>query len=313
MVARASASSSGAVRSRLCPDDPGWRLVDAHAHPSVDDDEDAPFLADRPFAKAKLEEYAAHGVTVVRDVGGANTGTLDFARSPMPGRPLVTVAGRFLSAPGRYFPRMYVASSADQLVAAIRAEVGAGAQWIKVIGDFPEWGEAEPLPDSLAMTYDLDTMRAAVEFVHELGARLAVHANLPASDLVAIGVDSFEHGTALTRDDVEALGARGGAWTPTLGAIMSQRDAPDPALRARVAEIRERTGEVLPRAVTHGVAGARRHSRRRDDRRRDRAACRVRPHRRTGAARCRVSRARVPRRPAGRRPRHLRCRPPLTS
>lgn len=96
-------------------------------------------------------------------------------------------------------------------------------------------------------------MRAAVELVHELGARLAVHSNLPASDLVAIGVDSFEHGTALTRDDVEALGARGGAGTPTLGAIMSQRDAPDPAVRAHVAEIRERMGEVLPHAAAHGV------------------------------------------------------------
>lgn len=102
-------------------------LVDAHAHPSVDDDEDGPFLADRPFVEAKLEEYAAHGVTVVRDVGGVNTVTLDFAGSPMPGRPLVTAAGRFLSAPSRYFPRMYVATSADQLVEAIRDEVDAGA------------------------------------------------------------------------------------------------------------------------------------------------------------------------------------------
>jgi imidazolonepropionase-like amidohydrolase len=228
-------------------------LVDAHAHPSVDVDADGPFLADRAFAETKLDDYAMHGVSVVRDVGGLNSITLDFARSPAPGRPLVTAAGRFLSAPGRYFPRMYVPTSADHLLEAVRQEVGAGAEWIKVIGDFPEWGEAGPVPDSLAMTYDLDTLREAVELVHQLGARLALHSNLPASELVAIGVDSFEHGTALTRKDVEALGARGGAWTPTLGAIMSQRDAPDPDVRARVAEIRERIEEVLPHAVAHGV------------------------------------------------------------
>lgn len=190
---------------------------------------------------------------MIRDVGGLNTVTLDFAQGPMPGRPLVTAAGRFLAAPGRYFPRMYVPTSADQLVDAIRDEVSAGADWIKVIGDFPKWGDAGPLPDSLDMTYDLDTLGRAVQTVHSLGARLALHSNLPASELVAIGVDSFEHGTALTRTDVQALGARGGAWTPTLGAIMAQRDASDPALRKRVAEIRERLREVLPHALAHGV------------------------------------------------------------
>ncbi len=132
---------------------------------------------------------------MIRDVGGLNTVTLDFARGPMPGRPLVRAAGRFLA---------------------------AGAEWIKVIGDFPKWGAAGPLPDSLDTTYDLDTLRRAVHTIHSLGARLALHSNMPASDLVAIGVDSFEHGTALTCEDVQALGARGGAWTPTLAAIMAQ-------------------------------------------------------------------------------------------
>ena len=228
-------------------------LVDAHAHPSVDVDEHGPFLADRAHAEATLDQYAARGVTIIRDVGGLNTVTLDFARNPMPGRPLATAAGRFLSSPGRYFPRMYSPTSADHLVDAIREEVGAGAEWIKIIGDFPRWGDSGPVSDSLAMTYDIDTLRRAVQTAHALGARLALHSNLPASELVAIGVDSFEHGTALTRDDVQALGARGGAWTPTLGAIMAQRDAPDPALRKRVAGIREHMREVLPHAIAHGV------------------------------------------------------------
>lgn len=228
-------------------------LVDAHAHPSVDVDQGGPFLADRAHAEAKLDEYAAHGVTVVRDVGGVNTVTLDFARGPMPGRPLVTAAGRFLSPAGRYFPRMYAPTSPDQLVDAIREEVGAGAQWIKVIGDFPDWGDAGPVPDTVGSTYDLDTMRRAVQTAHSLGARVALHSTLPATELVAAGVDSFEHGTALTREDVEVLGARRGAWTPTLGAVLAQRDAPDPATRARVAGVRERLREVLPHAVAHGV------------------------------------------------------------
>jgi imidazolonepropionase-like amidohydrolase len=228
-------------------------LVDAHAHPSVDVDQDGPFLADRVSAEAKLRDYAAHGVTVVRDVGGLNTVTLDFAQTPMTGRPVVSAAGRFLAAPGRYFPRMYVPTSADHLLDAIREEVRAGAEWIKIIGDFPEWGDAGPVPDTLDMTYDLDTLRRSVELAHSLGVRLALHSNLPASELVAIGVDSFEHGTGLTRADVEALGARRGAWTPTLGAIMAQRNAPDAALRRRIAEAREHMRDLLPYALGCGV------------------------------------------------------------
>jgi imidazolonepropionase-like amidohydrolase len=228
-------------------------LVDAHAHPSADVDERGPFLADRPYAEAKLDEYAAHGVSVIRDVGGLNTVTLDFARTPMPGRPLVTAAGRFLSAPGRYFPRMYTATSADHLVDAIHEEVGAGAAWIKIIGDFPQLGDDGPVPGSAEATYDLDTLRRAVQTAHALGARVALHSTLPAGELVALGIDSFEHGTALTREDVEELGARGGAWTPTLAAVLAGRRSSDPAARTRVAELREHLSDVLPHAIAHGV------------------------------------------------------------
>jgi imidazolonepropionase-like amidohydrolase len=228
-------------------------LVDSHAHPSVTADDGEPFLADRRYAENKLDEYAARGVTLIRDAGGLSTVTLDFARSPMPARPLVTAAGRYLSTADRYFPKMYVPTSPDQLLDAIRDEVAAGAQWVKIIGDFPHWGEAGPVRDSLAMTYDVDTLRQAVQTAHSLGARLALHSMLPAADLVAIGVDSFEHGHALSREDVEALGARAGAWTPTLSATMFHRDHPDPVVRDRVSALSERLRDVLPHAVAHGV------------------------------------------------------------
>jgi imidazolonepropionase-like amidohydrolase len=228
-------------------------LVDAHADPSVDLDERGPFLADRRYAETRLDQYAAHGVSVLRDVGGLNTVTLDFARTPMPGRPVVSAAGRFLSSPGRYFPRMYTATSANHLVDAIHEEVGAGAEWIKIIGDFPQWGDDGAVPGSVDATYDLDTLRRAVQTTHAVGARLALHSNLPAGELVTIGVDSFEHGTALTREDVEELGARGGAWTPTLAAVLAQRRSTDPAARKRVAELREHLSDVLPHAIANGV------------------------------------------------------------
>ena len=65
-------------------------LVDAHAHPTVARDEHGPFLAGSEYGAARLAEYAASGLTVIRGVGGRSQATLEFARSPMAGRPVVT-------------------------------------------------------------------------------------------------------------------------------------------------------------------------------------------------------------------------------
>lgn len=228
-------------------------LVDAHAHPTVAADEQGPYLADGAYGAARLEEYAAGGVTVIRDAGGISEVTLGFARDATAGRPVVTAAGRFLAPADRYFPRMYTPAAPEELAAAVRTEVAAGAAWVKIIGDFPRWGADGPVPQSLAATYDLGTLRQAVQAAHAAGARVAVHSNLPDSGLAGIGADSIEHGTALDHAELDALGARGGAWTPTLCAVLHNRDSTDPAVRARVGALRERLRDCLPYAAARGV------------------------------------------------------------
>jgi imidazolonepropionase-like amidohydrolase len=228
-------------------------LVDAHAHPTVAADDHGPYLAGGGYGAARLDEYAASGVTVIRDAGGLSEVTLGFARSLAAGRPAVTAAGRFLAPARRYFPRMHSPVAPEELAAAVRAEVAAGAAWVKIIGDCPEWGEDGPVPESAAATYDLATLRQAVEAAHAAGARVAVHSNLAGSGLVRIGADSIEHGQALGHRELEELGARGGAWTPTLCAVLNGRNSPDPADRARAGEKRGRLREFLPYAVACGV------------------------------------------------------------
>ena len=228
-------------------------LVDAHAHPTVAADEHGPYLADGAYGAARLDEYAAAGVTVIRDAGGISQVTLGFARDAAAGRPVVTAAGRFLAPADRYFPRMYSPAAPEELAAAVRAEVAAGAAWVKIIGDFPLWGADGPVPQSLAATYDLGTLRQAVEAAHAAGARVAVHSNLPDSGLAGIGADSIEHGTALGHAELDVLGSRGGAWTPTLCAVLANRGSADPAVRTRAGALRERLRDCLPYAAAHGV------------------------------------------------------------
>ena len=228
-------------------------LVDAHSHPTVAVDGQGPYLADADFAGARLAEYASSGVTVIRDVGGRSEVTLAFAATEMTGCPLVTATGRFLAPANRYFPRMHSPVAAGELVAAIKTEIAAGARWVKVIGDFPEWRGDGPVPNSGAATYDIDVLREAIEAAHAAGARVAVHSNLPDSGLVEIGADSIEHGRGLSRSEIEELGARGGAWTPTLSASLKERDSSDPVIRHRLEEQRDRLREYLPYAVSRGV------------------------------------------------------------
>jgi imidazolonepropionase-like amidohydrolase len=187
---------------------------------------------------------------VIRDAGGRSQVTLGFAGTAVAGRPVVTAAGRFLAPANRYFPRMHSPVAPDELALAIRAEVAA---WVKIIGDFPQWAEGGPAPQSTAAAYDLETLRHAVGAAHAAGPRVAVHSNLPDSGLAGIGADSIEHGTALGHSELAALGSRAGAWTPTLCAVLHGRDSPDPAVRRRTDELRERLRDCLPYAVAHGV------------------------------------------------------------
>lgn len=80
-----------------------------------------------------------------------------------------------------------------------------------------------------------------------------MHSQLPIPGLAETGIDSVEHGTALDRAGIDALGARGGAWTPTLCAVLQGRNSDDPDRRKRTGELQERLRDGLPYALTQGV------------------------------------------------------------
>ena len=201
-----------------------------------------------------MEQLAKEGVTLLRDVGGRGEITLDYARGPRVGLPLVLAAGRFHSSRERYFPRMYTPTDAAELDDSIRAEIAAGASWVKIITDFPHVVDGVPQPGTMASTYDDETLARAVETAHSAGARVAAHSMLAASALVAMGVDSLEHGNGLDEADLVALGRRGGAWTPTIAAVMgpAPRDAP-PQHAAKMAAVGEHYRHHMPFALRAGV------------------------------------------------------------
>ena len=103
-------------------------------------------------------------------------------------------------------------------------------------------------------TYDLDVVRELVTATHDAGGRVAAHVTTDlVADLVPLGIDSIEHGTALDEQTVVDMARRGTAWTPTLCATLSIAEGAPEERRRLVAERRERFRELLPMAVRLGV------------------------------------------------------------
>jgi imidazolonepropionase-like amidohydrolase len=227
-------------------------LVDAHMHGTMNMNGYA--LADGSAAliAANLAAQRAAGVLAVRDTGLAFGGR--YSSAPEAG-PRLQSAGRILAAPGHGYPGICTWVTADQLVAVARDEVRRGAQWVKILADFPgpdgNWYMAPP-------SYPLDVLQAVVRAVHDAGARVMAHSTgLAAEDLVCAGVDSIEHGMQLNGALLEQMAQRRIAWSLTLGTalkhsgpIAAQESPAGRYVQSQLARVRE----LLPLAATLGVA-----------------------------------------------------------
>jgi len=224
-------------------------LVDAHAHPAV-----APGPAARGGAQTldELAGWAAAGVTLVRDTGSPGGSVLGLGLGP--GMPRLQAAGRFLAPAGRYFPALLPEGVPEQRLTELAlAELARGSRWVKVIADFPPVAGGKP-SGTPSLTYSLAAVEAMTAAVHAAGGRVAAHVTTDAvTPLVRAGIDSVEHGTAVDESVLRLMAQAGVAWTPTLCAVLAvPGTAPEPA-RRRVAEYRERLGELLPAARRLGV------------------------------------------------------------
>jgi imidazolonepropionase-like amidohydrolase len=192
--------------------DDGWLLpglVDAHAHLALSSPtpEGSPVeVAVRASAKAQLDS----GVLAIREPGGPTRDSR--AIGPHENLPRVFSGGRFLAAPGGYFPGMAREVGPAELAAAAVEECRASGHWAKVVGDFVD-------PHGIfAPTFEPGALLAAVEAVHAAGGRLAIHAMTAGTIEMAIdaGVDSIEHATELAPEHMPAMFRKGIALVPTM-------------------------------------------------------------------------------------------------
>jgi len=218
------------------------------------------------------------GVTTARDVGAPHAVNIRLARTSQSGEiraPRIRAAGTWIAHRGTYvsFARQF--SDAGELRSAIKAEVEAGADLIKVA--LAGWNEGARPQGGPEIPFDAKLLSVAVEEAHRANFKIACHANDAASCHIAAraGVDSLEHGMFLEGDDLKAMSDSKTFLVPTMSvwdAMLYYAHAVGwPEARKKRAEyLREGSRKAVAQAMEAGVqlalgtdagGGAARHGR----------------------------------------------------
>jgi imidazolonepropionase-like amidohydrolase len=171
------------------------------------------------------------GFTTIRDLGTEGAGYADVelkqavAQGIVPG-PRVLAATRAIVATGSYAPKGFApewrvpqgaeeADGVDSLIRVVRDQIGHGADWIKLYGDY-RWG---PHPGS-SPTFSLEEMKLAVETARSAGVPVAVHTSTAEGMRRAIlaGAETIEHGNDGTAETWKLMVEHHVALCPTLAA-----------------------------------------------------------------------------------------------
>ena len=219
-------------------------LVDAHAHLTIDMSETGLPTASDDLVRANLRAQRDAGVLLVRDIGRVRDEELPAGDED----PALQQAGRFLGPENGWVEGLHVPTPPEQLLGTVAAQLAAGVDWVKVVGDWRYGAE-------IRQNYDTALLREVAAATHAGGARLAVHALAPDACRAAVeaGADSVEHGCFLDAELLAAMAGSGAAWTPTLSAVTRLDPDSSDADRARRADRADSLREQLPRAVALGV------------------------------------------------------------
>ena len=159
-------------------------------------------------------------------------------------RPRLRVAGTWLAHSGVLPGMMIEVDDGPTLLAAAKAQLDDGADFLKLYLDGPKREEA-PWP--------ADAVRAVVEMAHGRGAKVTAHSGLLAGARVGIdaGVDSLEHGFELDADAAATMARQGTFLVSTLSVFRSWASFAETTTLPRFVgeEGKERTAKRRERAI----------------------------------------------------------------
>ena len=203
------------------------------------------------------------GVTTTRSTGESKGADFALRRAIERGEavgPRIFTAGQGVRVTGGHGWRAgdEGLDSPDAFRRAVRREVFAGAEWIKIA---ISGGIADTHGDIAASHMTKDEIAAVTDTAHRHGVKVTAHSGSPGATLEAIdaGIDCVEHGYFLTDEVLQRMRAKGVWYVPTI--VVSQPTvmeffkkigSPDWYL-ARVASVGKAHWSTLQNAIKMGV------------------------------------------------------------
>ena len=174
------------------------------------------------LAQENARKTLESGVTTVRDLGSSEY--TDVAMRDLINRgamlgPRMFVCGYGLSVssrpwrPGLVIPDGGQADGAAEVIRAVRQQIAAGADVIKMYGST---GSDQDVTGF--QTFTFEEMKAAVDVTHKYGKRIAIHSYGPdgARDAVRAGADSVEHATDMDDATIALMAKQKTFYVPTI-------------------------------------------------------------------------------------------------
>ena len=211
-------------------------LIDAHVHviaamANLADNAAQPNSLAALRAGHIMHAMLMRGFTTVRDVGGADRGLADAQKLGVVIGPRLVISGKALSQTGGhcdsrqraddrpFFDRVgsmgRLCDGVDEVRRAARAELRAGADFIKVMAN---GGIASPADPIHMLQFSRAELEAAVEEARNLGTYVSAHLYTDEAIRRALecGVHSLEHCNLITAETARIAAAHRAVAVPTL-------------------------------------------------------------------------------------------------
>ena len=149
-----------------------------------------------------------------------------------------------------------VVRSVEEARAAVREQIGRGADWIKLYPaggySFTATGEAQ-----YAVTYPLPVLQALIDETHRLGHKAGCHVygGEGQKNAIIAGCDTIEHGFGLNQEQIDMMAAKKLYYDPTIvrytEPYMDDNDAKSTGGKYRMIPIFEKAVQMA--AATKGM------------------------------------------------------------
>lgn len=234
-------------------------LIDCHVHLMFRGEPD-PWASleklDAAHAVVRALEHARDtllgGVTSIRDCGGREFQEFAVRDACNEGRfqgPTVLAAGKMICMTGGHGNRMgRVADGVDEVVKAVREQVHAGSDLVKIMAT---GGVMTPGVDPEDAHYSAEEIAAGITEAKRFRRRTASHAQGAQGILNATrgGVTSIEHGIFMDDECCREMLERGTFLVPTLAALRNILDNEDAGIPDYVMEKAQRCATAHERSI----------------------------------------------------------------